>query len=301
MRPDDRLRWKNAALDAVLVGLGSSAELRRLLVFKGARILNLVLGTERRQSLDIDSNILLTDFQVRFKEREQQATFLRDTIEQALRKYFERLDPQRYVLKRVSVKLKPKKVEHPLGWNAFAVTIVLEDLALPEQRGVPSLTVDIAAPEEFLSDSLMPFKLGGYDVQVYTVKRIAGEKLRAFLSSLPVYRKKVSGMPRPVRAKDLYDIARIEKVHSLDDRDFWRRVGKEFCVACKSRLVDCAGLETFAEDFRVTKEAYEKDATIPDDITFDESWDVLCDIVSFFEREKMIPFRFPMKPSHSSL
>ena len=56
MNEEDRKSWKSALLDAVLVASSKSDELRGLLVFKGARILNLRLGDESRQSLDIDSN-----------------------------------------------------------------------------------------------------------------------------------------------------------------------------------------------------------------------------------------------------
>lgn len=76
-------------------------------------------------------------------------------------------------------------------------------------------------------------------MHAYTLVRIAGEKLRAFLSSLPAYRAKVKKPGEAVRAKDLYDISRIRRVHGLEQIEFWRRAGEEFHVACRYRYIDC--------------------------------------------------------------
>ena len=56
-----------------------------------------------------------------------------------------------------------------------------------------------------------------------------------------------------VRAKDLHDLVRIRKAHDLVDGTFWGLVGQEFRLACKARYVDCAGLETFQEQWDVTR------------------------------------------------
>ena len=48
--------WKKNALLHILSALAKSEEIRKVLIFKGALILNHRLGTER-MSLDIDSNL----------------------------------------------------------------------------------------------------------------------------------------------------------------------------------------------------------------------------------------------------
>jgi len=235
MRPNDQARWKCEALEVVFAALASSRDVSRMLVFKGARVLNLLLQAHQRQSLDIDSNIIAGSLHE--ETREEQARLLAVTIESALNRYFEQSSPQRYSLKRVSVVQRPRKRSHPMGWNAFDVTIGLIDLMRDEQRGLPSLTMDIAAPEELLPDSCTPLSLDGQSILVYTLERIAGEKLRAFLTSLPSYARKLDATARVVRAKDLYDVARIEEARPVARQDFWRRVGQEFRMACKSRFV----------------------------------------------------------------
>ena len=50
-------RWTSAVLDEIFVALAASQTLQECLVFKGARVLNILLGS-RRQSLDIDSNLI---------------------------------------------------------------------------------------------------------------------------------------------------------------------------------------------------------------------------------------------------
>ncbi len=125
------------------------------------------------------------------------------------------------------------------------------------------------------------------------MERIAGEKLRAFLSSLPAYRAKVNKPGNAVRAKDLYDIARIRRSRDLAEQEFWRSVGREFRLACRSRYIDCAGLATFQEQWNVTKATYSQ-ATIPADIPFDEVEATLSAIIQFFEAENFVPFSFPL-------
>ena len=64
-------------------------------------------------------------------------------------------------------------------------------------------------------------------------------------------------------------------------------------MACKSRYVDCSGLETFQESWNVTKEAYETDATLAG-IPFEEVEDGLIKIVRLFEQFEVFPLRFPL-------
>lgn len=59
----------------------------------------------------------------------------------------------------------------------------------------------------------------GHVVMAYTLQRIAGEKLRAFLSSLPTYRRQVKTPGEVVRVKDIYDLACILRVAPYCQRD----------------------------------------------------------------------------------
>ena len=179
-----------------------------------------------------------------------------------------------------------------MGWDAFKVKINVNDLS-KHVKGLPALEIDVAAPEELLDTSVATIEVGGHRVHAYTLERIAGEKLRAFLSSLPAYRAKVKKPGEAVRAKDLYDISRIRGVHGLEQVEFWRLAGEEFRVACRSRYIDCQGLTTFQEQWAVTRKTYEE-ATIPKDISFEEAEATLVAIVSFLEAQGIVPFTFPL-------
>jgi len=142
--------------------------------------------------------------------------------------------------------------------------------------------------------------VGKHEVTAYTLPRIAGEKLRAFLTSLPAYRRKLARPGEAVRAKDIYDLACIERERPLSDRTFWNAAGQEFRTASASRFVDCAGQVTFEEDLDVTRATYEADATIPKDISFEAAWAVLRAAVKAMEGLGVIPFAFPLPPTTSS-
>ena len=133
----------------------------------------------------------------------------------------------------------------------------------------------------------------------YTLPRIAGEKLRAFLTSLPAYRRKLARPGELARAKDIYDLACIAQERPLSDRTFWNAAGREFRTASASRYVDCAGLGTFEEDLDVTRATYDADATIPKNISFGVAWAILTAIVQLMESLGLIPFAFalPADPS----
>jgi len=269
----DRERWKSQVLDEIFVAIASSETLSRILVFKGARVLNLQLKTAR-QSLDIDSN-LTRDFVRCHPDRLEQRAILEREFDRAIRRHFERQDNL-----------------HPRGWDAFDVTIQVKDLS----RNVgylPRLELDVAAPEELREAAIGSIQVGQHHVLAYTLQRIAGEKLRAFLSTLPSYRNKVSKPGEAVRAKDLYDISQIFRVYGMEQLEFWRAVGQEFRVACQSRYIDCLGLTTFQEQWEVTRQTYQQ-ATIPRDVPFDEAEVTLQAIVELFEEDKVIPFVFPL-------
>jgi hypothetical protein len=289
MNQNDGERWKSQVLDEVFIALAASEPLDEALVFKGARVLNVRLGMGR-QSLDLDSN-LTTPFVQKYPDRETQRVFLEQEITRAVRRHFERQQPVRYELAALKVQTYPPH-SHPMGWDAFKVRINVNDLS-KHVRGLPALEIDVAAPEELLDTSVAAIEVGGHSVRAYTLERIAGEKLRAFLSSLPAYRAKVKKPGESVRARDLYDLARIRRVHGVGEVKFWQVAGQEFRVACRSRYIDCLSLETFQQQWPVTRKTY-AEATIPKDIAFEEAKATLLAVVSFLEAEGIVPFSFPL-------
>jgi hypothetical protein len=291
MRADEATAWIQEALDHVFAALAASETLAGRLVYKGARVLNARLRDGGRQSLDIDTN-LTREFLEAFPDREEQRLALQEAAERALRVYFESQDPVYYEVLRVRVEPKMRR-EHPWNWDAFVVDIGLADRRRPSVRGLPRLTIDIASPEEFGAGAIAPLTVDGHSVSAYTTPRIAGEKLRAFLSSLPAYRTKLGGRAATVRVKDLYDLTRIHRHEAVGDNRFWRTVADEFRIACASRYVDCFGLPTFAEQLDVTRASYERDALLTD-ISFSEAWSVIVQIIQLFEHLKVVPFEFPL-------
>lgn len=249
-------------------------------------MLNARIGGLGRQSTDIDSNLNRhwaeehTDTQVR-------CDFLQKNIETAIRRSLADDDPVRYHLSKVDVKPKPRD-GHPRGWDAFDVTISLEDRQR-KIRGAPRLSLDIAAPETLGDAAIQPLQIGGMEVLAYSLERIAGEKMRAFLSSLPAYGRKIERAPRSVRVKDIYDLARILQLHPPTDRDFWVRAGEEFRLACMSRLIDCDGIRTFEENLETTRLSYDQDPTLPKDISFDVAWSGLTEVVVGMQQAGLLP------------
>ncbi len=290
MNQTDTDRWKSEVLNRVFQALISSPEINESLIFKGARILNLLLKDER-QSLDIDSN-LAVEFTRTLPNKDAQRHFLEDHVAPALSRYFNRQEPVRYELKSVSV--EPSKI-HPRGWDAFTLRIGVIDRQKLNVRSLPSLEVDIAAPEELNGRSVAILTVEANRFRAYTVERIAGEKMRAFLSTLPAYRKKMKKPGEAVRVKDLHDLARILRAHPIQEIAFWEEVGVQFKMACKSRYVDCAGLVTFQENWEFTKATYEKDTRLKDSVPFAEAESALRSIVSLIENKGVVPLEFPLE------
>lgn len=289
MNRTDSERWKSDVLDEVFAALAADSELASCLVFKGARVLNVHLGGGR-QSLDLDSN-LAQHWTILHPDRTEQREWLKDAIGIAVARHFARQPLVRYELTAASVSTHPPRV-HPQGWDAFIVNLKISDLS-KQVRGLPAIEIDVAAPEELLSTSLTTIEVGGRRATVYSLERIAGEKLRAFLSSLPEYRAKVRKPGDAVRAKDLYDLVRIRRHRELDDTAFWHLVGEEFRLACRSRFIDCAGLNTLRQQWDVTRQTY-AEATIPKDIPFADAESNLTEIVGLLENAGFLPFTFPL-------
>ena len=292
--PRDSDRWRSEILDEILAALAAEKELAESLVFKGARVLSAILHGGR-QSLDLDSN-LLRQFAEKLPDRESQRSFLEQHIRRAIVNRFESRDPVKFELKSIAVKTTSRK-PHPMGWDAFEVKLNIYDLTKPGVKALPRIDIDIAAPEELLETSLSELRVGESSALAYSLTRIAGEKMRAFLSSLPAYRIKLKKPGDAVRAKDLYDLARIHRAHDIDDTEFWKTVAQEFRLACRSRLIDCSGLDTFMEQWQVTSQAYAQDPTIPKDIEFDEARSTLEAVVTFMVDEGVIPFDHPLPPT----
>jgi len=159
-------------------------------------------------------------------------------------------------------------------------------------RGLPMLEIDVAAPETLGPDAVQTITVKGIPARVYALHRIAGEKLRAYLTSLPAYRRKMQGGDREFRVKDLHDIARILRARPVSDVKFWTDAGHEFKLACQSRLVDCRGLESFMENWSQVRERYETDKSL-DRVSFDEAEHALKTVVGLIEKQGIFPLEFP--------
>lgn len=292
MNLNQQEKWKIFALLEILSALAKSEEIKKALIFKGALILNQRLGTER-MSLDIDSNLDL-DFSLQFPERADQKAFLETHIPVAIRRHFESKSPVRYEFAGIKVESSPPRDKHPRGWDAFKIKINLHDNEHREVHNLPFLSIDIAAPETLSDRSIGEMPWNGSSIRAYTLERIAGEKARAFLSTLPTYRAKMQKPGEAVRTKDLYDLHRIMEAKPITDSEFWQTAGSEFRLACESRLIDCYGIESFQEDWGTTKEAFEGDKIIPPGSDFSKCEQTLITFVELWIKLGVIPFEFPL-------
>jgi hypothetical protein len=290
LTPKDR--WCSETLDDVFIALSTSEEISRKLVYKGARVLRLLLNEPVRASLDIDASFagIAATFAVDNAELE----ILRSLAHNAIASYFEAQNPVRYSLDKSSIRNRRKIGPHPRHWDVYWLELDVRDSATRTSYSAASpLRIDIAAPELTDERSIATVELHGHKVNAVTLERMAGEKLRAFLSSLPTYRKKIEEKIHPPRAKDLYDLARIVRKKPLDDPRFWIDVGCQFTMACKSRFIDCEGIHTFKEHWATTEEAYVKDPTIPDDVPFTEAEQAIEQVVRCLS-VNVLPLTFPL-------
>lgn len=280
MNPNDAHAWQDGVLEEIFAGIAANDALTDILIFKGARILARQLPGVARQSLDIDANCT-KEFLATYPDRQVQAGVLQEHLLQALHQQFERGVPVRFRVEDIRVSPKPRK-DHPQGWNAFEVRIRVSDMSRSSQLGVPSLQIDIAYPEELTPESTTTIEIDGHEIRAYTLCRIAGEKVRAFLSSLPDYQAKIGRAGGIVRAKDIYDLARILKHCPLTVSKFWRESAIECQSACASRYVDCHGWTSFSQFEDAVRNIYEMEPTIPRDVSFDEAWQALREIIGRF-------------------
>src|SRR5262245_22421489 len=233
-------RWKLQVLDEVFKALASSQELSQQLIYKGARVLRLRLQEFLRASFDIDASLATFAANVQMASDERSREQMRLLAHRAINDYFEAQDPVRYQLERATIINRRRRGPHPRGWDVYWLELHVRDLAGEAAAGAVSdpLRIDIAAAESWSDRSLSPLELDGRMVRAVTLERIAGEKLRAFLSSLPFYRKKLGERLDERRVKDLYDIVRIARKYPVMDGDFWQTAGAEFRLACQSRCID---------------------------------------------------------------
>ena len=289
MNRESRYQWINEILNEVFLAVIASETLRNALVFKGARILNLYLG-DSRQSLDIDSN-LTPELVASTPDRGAQASFLEGELSPALRRHFERQNPVKFKLGTVKVVRQPPK-GHSRGWDAFLLRIEIQDNRQVGVRSLPAAEIDVAAPETLGPGAVQILNVQGIPARVYALHRIAGEKLRAYLTSLPAYRRKMQGGERALRVKDLHDLAQILRARSAADAEFWTTAGDEFQLACQSRLVDCRGLESFMENWPLARKRYETDKSL-EKVTFNDAEQALKIVMSLFEAQRVFPLEFP--------
>jgi hypothetical protein len=292
MNPSQHNQWKDAILAEILRAISNHAPLKNALVFKGARILSLHLGSGR-QSLDIDANLQM-EFQRQKPDRDQQAEWFEAQLTNALRNHFEDQEPVRYEIISVQIVKRPAQDRHPRGWDGFLAKFSIADQKHRATRGLPTLELDLAAPETLGPDAVCELLLNGTTIQAYALHRIAGEKLRAFLSSLPAYRKKIGQSPRDVRAKDLHDLALILAAKPITDAAFWQSAAHEFQLACASRLVDCQGPATFYENWAMTQAAYESDPTLSF-VPWESASNALASIMGISSTQSIFPFTHPLE------
>jgi len=290
MNRADRDSWTNEVLDEVLLAVIASQPLREALIFKGARILNLHIR-ENRQSLDIDSNAA-SELVRSITDLDDQMAFFKNQFSIALRRYFEGQNPVRFELEDIKVERNPSE-GHPHGWDAFWLRFTLRDNHLARTRGLPRLEIEVAAPETLGPKAVETMNIRGCSAQVYSLHRIAGEKLRAYLTSLPAYRQKMGGVQREFRIKDLHDIARILRVRSATDTGFWINASHEFRLACKSRFVDCEDLHTFMQGWSLARERYKADPTLRN-VPFAETEQALTTVAGLFKNQGIFPLNFPV-------
>lgn len=285
--------WKHEALEMVFSALAHNRTLVSRLIFKGARVLNRRLKDNSRQSLDLDAN-LREEFLREYPGASERAQALADALRRGITNYLAEQESTPYTLESVTVNREPWPGEHPFGWDGMKAHIRLHDARHAQVLGLPALEIDFSAPEPMGARGVAPLHLNDGVVEAESLARMTGEKLRAFLQSLPAWRAKIGSRPRAVRVRDLFDLKRVAVTRPLSDASFWDEVGAQFSLACESRAVDCHGVQTFAEQLEVTRTTFESDTTIPKTWSFDELWRNLKQIVEHLEQSGVVPMTFPV-------
>ena len=80
----------------------------------------------------------------------------------------------------------------------------------------------------------------------------------------------------------------------MTDGDFWQTAGAEFRLACQSRCIDCGGYIAFRQRWDKTRQFYEADRTLPNDVSFEQVEETLDLITEFLIGKKVIPLYFEL-------
>lgn len=99
---------------------------------------------------------------------------------------------------------------------------------------------------------------------------------------------------RAIRVKDLVDLVAVARQYPLDDSEFWDNVAEEFVLACKERLVDCEGWDTFDVMEREARNTFAADVGLQRLATMDTCWGVLRSVVYGLADRKVFPIRHPL-------
>ena len=110
-------KWKSETLDHVFNALAFSAEFSQRLVYKGARVLRLLLNEVTRASLDIDASF--ANIAANVSVSEEDLEHLRALASAAVTTYFESQEPVRFSLERTAIANRRRSGEHPRGWNVY--------------------------------------------------------------------------------------------------------------------------------------------------------------------------------------
>lgn len=289
MNPRQREHWVTEVLREVVTAIMHDEALRAALVFKGAWILNLHLG-HTRYSIDIDA-AAEPSWVEEMGSLHRQEAFLREHLPRAVRRHFERQNPVRFTMQEAKFARSPVG-HHPRGWDMLRAKLVVIDHRMPNVLGLPTVELEVAAAESYGPDAVEIRDFLGVPTRVYALHRIAGEKLRAYLTSLPEYRAKMRGGDRKSRVRDLHDLACIVRHRPLKEADFWEKAMQEFRLACESRYVDCAGPETFKQDWAQARLRYEQDQHLRM-VPFSEAEAALEAVCAAFFRMGVFPLVFP--------
>jgi hypothetical protein len=110
MKASDQDTWKQEALNAIWVALGSHETLRSMLVFKGAQVLARCL-TNPRASYDLDANIEFDNapahVQAIPEDRQERAAWVQTQVKQALTVGLASLNGRFFTLNDVRVLPRP--------------------------------------------------------------------------------------------------------------------------------------------------------------------------------------------------
>lgn len=170
MESFDPVRWQSEALDQIFEALAAYPLVGQNIVFKGARVLKLRLGNSR-QSLDIDGNLSNT-FAANILTPDARLAFLELHLRLAFTRYFERQDPVRYTFTDLTIKRRPQK-DHRFGWDGFTIKLRISDQQVGNANVLPALGLDLTRLEPVSAHAIAPLRIGRYEVQAYTLQRIA--------------------------------------------------------------------------------------------------------------------------------